>query len=992
MKYSDFDLAFERSGDRYRVRILNSPSGQAEGEFDLPFAELEVENFLLKIGRPMRKVRRVDAPELESTKNFGGRLFDAVFNNEVRGCFRSSLDEALRNGGGLRIRLRLSNIPELADLPWEYLYNPALNRFFSLSKETPIIRYLDLPERVRPFAVSMPLRVLVMISSPYNYPRLDVEREWHKLKEVLSDLEQQGLVILDRLDKATLVELQRLLRQKEYHVFHFIGHGGFEQKSQDGILVLEDEKERGRTVSGQYLGAVLHNHQSLRLAILNACEGGRTSRTDPFSGAAQSLVQQGIPAVIAMQFEITDEAAITFAREFYTALADNYPVDTALVEARTAIFAHGNNVEWGTPVLYLRAPDGKIFDIAAAGKKAKKKQAEASLLAAAQIAGRSVDELPKELVQAIAHPIPEVREGVVKVLEGLLGGVHRELGLRAEEALKKLALDDSRKVVAAAQTCLTRYYETLKTQEQVADATATDIDGVITIDEHGTIERFNSVAERIFGFTAAEALQHEVSILMPSPDRERHQSYVANYVKTGEKKIIGKRREVLGQRKDGTTFPMDISVTEALDGEKRFFTAIVQDITARKRAEEELHKTQALAEAGPEAKPQIRAAPVGKTLSKFSSVTLRLGGVIGLIFILAVGAYLWLRPQSEPEKESFGGRAALEPNAGSDSTKGERSNLLLPSPLQPETTRVPPKVERPVAKETSSLAKEPSSAPKSSQTQEGEASAGRDNAVAAQQTMLTAKQSVSGSTSDKSANADYQSAEQLGAAAAVQLQAGEFRSAQTAFEQASRLYDAAAASITRALKQRVESAQAAMREAKDKAERAGVNSVALRPANEAAAEGDRAYETERYEKAEEQFQSAKELYLAAASELQDAQARLAQDQNAKRAALDKKIDELAIKCRTAFEQEEIKTLKNILLFSENFEAQWSGFFKQSEDIKADWASENGQMSETRATVEVAFMLQFGDNKNQKQNITVRYAWTLTLQSGAWVLSSVTVLK
>jgi len=74
-------------------------------------------------------------------------------------------------------------------------------------------------------------------------------------------------------------------------------------------------------------------------------------------------VQQGIPAVIAMQFEVTDEAAITFAYDFYGALADGYPVDAAIAEARKAIYAQGNDIEWGTPVLYMRSPDGRLFDI-----------------------------------------------------------------------------------------------------------------------------------------------------------------------------------------------------------------------------------------------------------------------------------------------------------------------------------------------------------------------------------------------------------------------------------------------------------------------------------------------------------------------------------------------------------------------------------------------------------------------------------------------------
>ena len=121
-------------------------------------------------------------------------------------------------------------------------------------------------------------------------------------------------------------------------------------------------------MGSQYLGMLLHDHDSLRLAILNACEGARTSRQDPFAGSAQSLVQQGIPAVIAMQFEIADDVASTFAHEFYGALADGLPIDAAVTEARKAIFAGGREIEWATPVLYLRAPDGRIFDVAPAGK------------------------------------------------------------------------------------------------------------------------------------------------------------------------------------------------------------------------------------------------------------------------------------------------------------------------------------------------------------------------------------------------------------------------------------------------------------------------------------------------------------------------------------------------------------------------------------------------------------------------------------------------
>jgi hypothetical protein len=140
--YLDFDLLIQRAGTAYRAQVVNSPAGQATIEFSIPFSNLELENFLLKVGRPQRGFRRIDSPEVESAKAFGQRLFSAIFNDELRACLRSSLDETSRQGTGLRIRLRLTDVPELADLPWEYLYNPVLNRFLALSVTTPIVRYL----------------------------------------------------------------------------------------------------------------------------------------------------------------------------------------------------------------------------------------------------------------------------------------------------------------------------------------------------------------------------------------------------------------------------------------------------------------------------------------------------------------------------------------------------------------------------------------------------------------------------------------------------------------------------------------------------------------------------------------------------------------------------------------------------------------------------------------------------------------------------------
>jgi len=151
-------------------------------------------------------------------------------------------------------------------------------------------------------------------------------------------------------------------------------------------------------------------------------------------------------------------------------------------------------------------------------------------------------------------------------------------------------IDDTRLVGTTLDTTeLKQTKRALEESEARAQAILeTTVDGIITIDAEGTIESFNPAAENIFGYDAEEVIGKDVKVLMPSPHREQHDEYLRSYHETGRRKIIGIGREVTGKRKDGSTFPMDLAVSEVELGDRTIFTGIVRDISERRRLEKEI--------------------------------------------------------------------------------------------------------------------------------------------------------------------------------------------------------------------------------------------------------------------------------------------------------------------------------------------------------------------------------------------------------------------
>ncbi len=366
--YLDFELKIDKGEDgHYPVEVIHSPAGEAREIMPFPFGELDLEKRLLTIQnavlRSGGKRRSILSPEQEAVREFGHALFNALFIGQVRSRYEVSRNQAVQSDRGLRIKLRI-NSPELAALPWEFLYDPDHQAYVCHSVQTPLVRYIELPDPPKALNVKPPLRILGMVANPSNLTTLDISNERQRIEDALNVPRARGIIELHWLPGETWRDLQKAMQEGPWHIFHFIGHGVFDENAGEGMVMLCDDRGKAHPFPASGLGQLLADHRTLRLVVLNSCEGATGSNFDIFSSTASMLVQRGLPAVLALQYEITDRAAIELSRTFYEAIAIGMPVDAAVTEARKAIwFAVANTLEWATPVLYMRSPDGRLFDI-----------------------------------------------------------------------------------------------------------------------------------------------------------------------------------------------------------------------------------------------------------------------------------------------------------------------------------------------------------------------------------------------------------------------------------------------------------------------------------------------------------------------------------------------------------------------------------------------------------------------------------------------------
>jgi hypothetical protein len=348
----DFTLTITGTSGHYTIEA-SGPSGIAVPP--QPFGE----DYLTAQAAALTKIFASETLERDELETLGSAFYDALFPRQVARAFSRSYSELTPNAH-LRLRLVIRP-PELNILPWELVYDPDQQFFLAARQTYPVVRFFegDTPSTNQP--VPRPLQVLYVTAQPSDLPPLDVSLSQAALQSALG---RQAEVTV--LSEATPARLREALRQPRFHILHFDGHAWFDPDQHQGFLGLQDEQGQSQPLSGEMLASYMAG-SDVRLAVLAACESGMDAGDRRYSGIAYQLMKaSGLPAVVAMQFRIPDESAITFTQGLYSALADNLPVDEAVAQGRLAILETlgsqpFNSPAWGTPVLFLRTPDGNVL-------------------------------------------------------------------------------------------------------------------------------------------------------------------------------------------------------------------------------------------------------------------------------------------------------------------------------------------------------------------------------------------------------------------------------------------------------------------------------------------------------------------------------------------------------------------------------------------------------------------------------------------------------
>ena len=360
MRYIDFDILISRGPDGgYEIRAQSETHGEADGRLLL---DVQTDDLV-------RDLRRLEGRETDRQflQAFGGRLYQYLFDEDVDRLFQRSYGSiAGSDHDGVRLRLHIEPAG-LSTLPWEMLYSAPDHAYLGTRIATPVVRYLRMNQLRRELATGLPLRLLVGIPHGEGAAELNVTAERDALERATDalgdDVEITYVHELYADGRVTWDRLAQCLGQRAYHCLHFIGHGLF--RDDRGYLVLDAEDAGFDAVDEERFARLFSNAPTVKLVVLNACKGAAASSSRQLAGSAAKLVEAGVPAVVAMQFNILDPAAVDFSRTFYTSLfcsAEKGRVDVAVSRARNVLEAkYGDQRELAAPVLFMRSPEGVLF-------------------------------------------------------------------------------------------------------------------------------------------------------------------------------------------------------------------------------------------------------------------------------------------------------------------------------------------------------------------------------------------------------------------------------------------------------------------------------------------------------------------------------------------------------------------------------------------------------------------------------------------------------
>lgn len=392
----DFDLHLSKEGDRYFAKVSQSPAGESEKvQINIQFGAEPIETLRRRLADAvMRGPNPGTFPpskEERILREFGDQIFRAVFRDAfaVAMKFEASLGMVRQRADdveGLRVKLH-ADTPELAILPWEFMFDNAMGNddaYLCLRNRSPLVRFLDVEGPAIKLPIDGPLRILGMVSNPgvTGWPKLDVDAERERIETALKDV-PKGAVDFKWVPGGSTDDLFDIMQEGPWHIFHFIGHGGVDEfvdseknePSTRGYVVMQDGHGQAVKVYGSALGVMLEGDGSLRLAVLNCCEGARGA----ISSAGASLVSWGMPMVVAMQFPISNGSSAHFAGKFYRSLVNGQSIEHAMTVARQFMRSK-TSLEWGIPVLFSRSSSSVLFRVEPAASAAVVEEGAAAVV------------------------------------------------------------------------------------------------------------------------------------------------------------------------------------------------------------------------------------------------------------------------------------------------------------------------------------------------------------------------------------------------------------------------------------------------------------------------------------------------------------------------------------------------------------------------------------------------------------------------------------